>query len=225
MSDRITLGRAIGEITMIVVGVLIALAASEWQQDRSSRESELDILGELRAALSDDLVALEAQYARYRRIEGGVATLLELIDSGAPYADSLDSYFGTLYGVDFPQLNRAGYESLKSQGLDLVSDDGLRSQIARVYEQAYSRLDDAHEMERAVVLDLLRPYVLVHFKDLRFGVSATPLDYGHVSSDQEFINLADYRLQLVRQNHRMQFDAALPDLRALLSQLDEELGR
>lgn len=225
MLERRTFKRAVGEVVLIVVGVLIALAASDWQQARSDRRAELAVLGELRTALTQDLQALEAQVVRYERIDQRVSTLLEIMKSGAPYADSLDAYFGTLYGFAFPRLNRAGYESLKSRGLDLISDDALRSQIARVYEQSYARLDDAHESERRVILDLLRPYFLVHFKDLRFNVSATPLDYRFVSTDQEFLNLADYRLQLVRQNHMTgNFDEALPELRSLLAALAAALG-
>jgi hypothetical protein len=222
--DRKTFKRAVGEVVMIVVGVLIALAASDWQQGRSERRAELDVLGELRTALNQDLEDLEAQVLRYERIDRRVSTLLEIMDSGAPYADSLDAYFGTLYGIDFPRLNRAGYESLKSRGLDLISDDALRSQIARVYEQSYARLDDALDSERMVILDLLRPYFLVHFKDLRFNVSATPLDYGFVSTDPQFLNLVDYRIQLVRQNHLGNFDAALPEIRSLVAALDGVLG-
>ena len=224
MLDGKTLKRAVGEVVMIVVGVLIALAASDWQQDRMERRAELDLLGELRRALTADLAALEEQYARYERVDRRVTTLLRIIDSGAPYTDSLDAYFGTLYGIEFPRLNRAGYESLKSQGLDLVSDDALRSRIAAVYEQAYARIDDALDSERMVILDLLRPYVLVHFKDLRFNVSATPLDYAFVATDQKFVNLIDYRLQLVKQNHLRNFDEALPEIRALKDVLDDELG-
>jgi len=118
--DQNTYKRAVGEVVMIVLGVLIALAASDWQQARSERRTELDVLGELRTALIQDLRDLDAQVLRYERIDRRVSALLEIIDSGAPYADSLDSYFGTLYGVEFPRLNRAGYESLKSRGLDLA---------------------------------------------------------------------------------------------------------
>lgn len=109
---------------MIVVGVLTALAASDWQQDRTDRRGALDMLHELRVALDMDPAAL-AQMERYQRIEARVETLLDVLNAGAPYADSLDSYFGTLYGIEFPKLNRAGYESLKSQGLDNISDDAL----------------------------------------------------------------------------------------------------
>ena len=94
-----------------------------------------------------------------------------------------------------------------------------------MYEQAYFRIDDALDSERMVILDLLRPYVLVHFRDLRFNVSATPLNYERVARDQEFRNLVDYRLQLVKQNHRMNFDGALPEIRGLVAALEEELGR
>ena len=223
MLDRTTLRRSVGEVAMIVVGVLIALAASDWQQGQQERRAEVNLLGELQTALSQDLAALEEQRERYERVDSQVSTLVALMKSGAPYADSLDTYFGALYGYVPVRLNRAGYESLKSQGLDLVSDDGLRSQIARVYEQAYARVDDALDAERGVILDLLRPYVLVHFKDLRFTVSATPLDYGYVSTDQQFLNLIDYRLQLLRQNHMRNFDEALLELRSLKLALDEEL--
>lgn len=109
---------------MIVMGVLIALAASDWQQERLERRVELDLLAELRTALSSDLAALEAQRERYQRIGDRVTTLLVILQSGAPYADSLDAYFGTLYGIDAPMLNRAAGPVNRSEtltGSSLVS--------------------------------------------------------------------------------------------------------
>jgi len=125
-----TIRRAIAEVVMIVVGVLIALTASGWQQSWMVRRSELNVLEELSTALTTDLEGLDVQMGRYGGIETRVETLLAIIRSDAPYADSVDAYFGTLYGMASPKLNTAGYESLKSQGLDLISDDRLRSQIA-----------------------------------------------------------------------------------------------
>ena len=51
--------------------------------------------------------------------------------------DSLDAYFGTAYGFGGFEPSTAGYESLKSQGLGLISDVSLADHIATVYEQAY----------------------------------------------------------------------------------------
>lgn len=112
---------------MIVVGVLLALAASDWQERQSDRRDELDMLRELSTALEADLALLDQQVARYHTIESRVGTLLTALRSQAPHADSLDTYFGTLYGFYAPPLNSAGYESLKSQGLGLISNADLRS--------------------------------------------------------------------------------------------------
>jgi hypothetical protein len=217
------LRRAVGEVTMIVIGVLIALAASDWQQRRLERTTELDMLRELSTQLEEDLVVLEGLLARYVNIENRVGTLLTVLRSDAPYADSLDLYFGTLYGMDGTPLNTSGYESLKSQGLGLIEDDALRSHIARVYETSYTRARGAIDDERSTVLDLLRPYFLMHFRDLRFNESATPLDYDLISNDPEFLNLADYRLQNLTQNGIPLMRGAIPEIRALKVAIDQAL--
>ena len=81
------------------------------------------------------------------------------------------------------------------------------------------------ELERDVVLDLLRPYFLVYFRDLIFDRSATPLDYDAVSTDAEFLNLMDYRLQAVRQNHIPRFERGTSEIRDLIEATALELGR
>lgn len=222
--EATTLKRAAGEVLLIVVGVLIALAASDWQEGRRDRRTELDLLGELGTAMEADLAVLKGQVDRYRGVESRVDSLLAYIRSGRPYTDSLDAYFGALYGFYRPELNTAGYESLKSQGLGLVSDDALRSQIAAVYEGAYPSAADAMDSERIVILELLRPYFLIHFRDLNFNTSATPLDYATIARDTEFLNLADYRRQLLKQNSLPLLEGAIADIQDLLSALQRELG-
>ena len=61
----------------------------------------------------------------------------------------------------------------------------------RTYEQTYPSAEGSIELERSIVLDLLRPYFLVRFRDLRFGQRPTPLNYDAVSTDTQFLNLVD----------------------------------
>jgi hypothetical protein len=216
---------AVREVLLIVVGVLLALTASDWQQRRSARQVELGILSEINRALAEDVEQLDAALGGFNSIVDRGDVLVSYLRSHAPYADSLDAYFGTMYWWSSLSvaLNTAAYESLKSQGLGLVSDQGLRSEITRVYEQTYPLLERVRDGEREATLELLRPYVLLHFRDLVFGQSATPLDYDAVSNDVEFLNLASYRLQLTRQNHVPRLEAAIPELRRLIDRIDGEL--
>jgi hypothetical protein len=80
------------------------------------------------------------------------------------------------------------------------------------------------DLEADVVLGLLRPYFLLHFRDLRFSQSATPLDYQALLSDTEFLNLVAYRLQTVRQSHINTFELAISEVRDLIKATELALG-
>lgn len=212
-----------GELLLIVVGILIALAASDWQAARDERRTEVAALRELRASLTDDADQLEAELVRYRRVAARTAVLEEYLRARVPYADSLDTYFGSLYVGGKPKLNKAAYEALKSRGLSLVSNDVLRLQIARLYEQTYPSVEKAAEIEYDVLFRVLRPYYLTHFRNLRFGESATPLDGRAVMAGPAFLNLVDYRLQVTTQTLIPVSEGAVGDVRALIRSIDAEL--
>lgn len=214
---------AIGELLLIVVGILIALQASDWQNRRVDRQTEIAYLEEIRTSLSTDIDAVTAGIDRYRQIEMRIMELLSRLDSELPYEDSVDTYFGAVYGANAFSLNAAAYESLKSHGLTLISDRTLRSEIAMMYELTYPDTQRAIRYEESTVLDILRPYFLLHFRDLTFDKSATPIDYDFVANDTKFLNLANYRLQLVRQNQIPTFERAAAEMEKLIQALELEL--
>lgn len=215
---------ALGEVVLIVVGVLIALAASGWYDERERSRTEVALLREIHSNLSADAELIESRLERFHRIDSHIGTLLSYLHSEAPYVDSLDTYFGTAYGYAPAELNTGAYESLKSQGLGLISNRVLRSHVTRVYEQTYRSIQASLEAERDIVLGLMRPYFLRNFENLVFSRSATPLDYDFVASDQRFINLLEYRRQVVQANHIAFLDSGIAEIRALIAALEQELG-
>jgi len=64
-----------GEFVLIVVGIVVALASSDWQSGRADRRTELAVLRELRTALSADLDTLEYALDRVRRNEARLDVL------------------------------------------------------------------------------------------------------------------------------------------------------
>jgi type II secretory pathway pseudopilin PulG len=66
---------ALIELLLIVVGVLLALAASGWQERRSQRDVERAVLGEIGEALSGDLDQIQADLDRFRRVEASTELL------------------------------------------------------------------------------------------------------------------------------------------------------
>ena len=224
LTGSISWKHGVGEVLLIVVGVLIALTASDWQGRRADRQTELAILREITASLSSDLQLLESGLERLERINDRGAVLRSYLSSGAPYADSLDTYFGTIFSIQALNLNPAAYESLKSQGLGLVSSESLRLHIARVYEQTYPRAERSVEAERQAVLDVVRPFLLLLFEDVSFGRSATPLNYDALVANVPFLNTLDYRLQIVRQSHIPALERSISEIGELLDAIIAEVG-
>lgn len=214
---------ALGEVFLVVVGILLALAASDWYEGRRDRVEELTVLRELRTALGEDRQNLAVALDSFRIAERRVSALQEHLTSGAAYADSLDRNFGAAYGLRIVSVNPASFESLKSRGLGLISNARLRAQIARLYDLTYAQLTENQVGQRSVILGALRPYFLTHFRNLEFNSSATPLDYSFIQRDVEFLNLLDYRLQVLRVADLPTHESAVTSIDALLAALAVEI--
>ena len=223
ITEAISWRHAAGEILLIFIGVVIALQASDWWDRKAERRLETAYLVELQSDLQQDRQKVAEALDRHKKIEATVSELLEYLRSDQPYTDELDASFGVLYGVKAFEVNSAAYESLKSHGVTLISNPELRPHIARVFEDTYARVQRSVLYEGQAIMDLLRPYFLVNFRDLRFNISATPIDYDAIANDPEFINLVSYRLQLSIQNQIPTFTRSLDEIDALTAAIDEEL--
>ncbi len=212
------------EIFIVVIGIYIGLQVSAWDEARKDKIREQATLSQLRTGLEEDVGLLEEALVRFKHIEERTTFLLAHMKAGKPYTPDLDADFGTLYGTYTQRLNWAAYESLKSEGLELISDTELRFQITQIFEKTYTGIDLSYQTEIGAVIGVLRPYFLVQFRDLVFNQSATPVDYQALLEDIEFLNIADYRLQVVRQNNIPVFSRSIEEINDLIEALDGELG-
>lgn len=214
---------AVGELLLIVVGILIALTVSDWHDRNLQREQELSLLGEVRTALTADLEALEIDLRGWRETENRIKALIEILQSEPAYESSFDQLFGAPYGLRPANLNTAAYESLKSTGLQTITNPRLRLSIAKVFDQHYESLSGIDDVEAHVATDVMRPYYLRHFSNLVFLKSATPLDYEALLADVYYQNIVEYRLTVISGNQIGFYTRAIEDIRKTLELLDDEL--
>ena len=215
---------AVGELLLIVAGILIALAISDWNDRRTARENELALLAEVRTALAADLESLESRLVRLRQAVSQIEKLAELLEDKPPYDPSMDAMFGALYGVHITNLNTAAYETLKSVGLQTVTNRELRLGIAKIYDDYYEGMQTEHRVDESVNFDLMRPYFMNQFRDLMFLKSATPMNYEFVVNDPWFKNVVDYRLAVLRSNQLASYASATDEMKRVLGLLDIELA-
>jgi hypothetical protein len=123
---------AIGEISVVVVGVLIAFSLNAWWLERDALRAEHVHLRALVSDFERNVNALEALIDRHERIEAASLELLRLsrTDPGAP-ADQVRPLLGRVFSsVRFEPVLGAYDALLNSAGLTLIRDDGLRSALA-----------------------------------------------------------------------------------------------
>lgn len=119
---------------------------------------------------------------------GRIDIILDHIENGKPYQDSLAYHFRTLIYFEQITISTSAYETLKSAGFNLIQSDELRKEIIDLFDMAYpsaSNMISEISMERyGVTQSLLNKYFRVN----RERTMAVPMDYSVLQQNQIFIN-------------------------------------
>jgi hypothetical protein len=128
-------GRLVAEFAVIVLGVLVALAADRWNQNRVDLETAREYHTRLVAELVSDSLGLEERAAVAReRAEAGEA-LRELIRSAPQPRDSIFRriYTDCAAGSVMPDIGGATFSEMQNTGAMSLMSPALRSALYEYY--------------------------------------------------------------------------------------------
>jgi hypothetical protein len=225
------------EIIVVIVGILIAFNLEQWGETRKDRKREIEILKELKAALSADLSEAEWNIGSHERSILSSKTILRVIKDDLPYHDSLDVYFS--YTHAFTNLSgRVGpIEQLKNSNLEIVSNDKLRMEIISMYDEAYPRIK---RIETLVIRDYeqLRNFDRLYFdaydpeavstcKYLKppFWGTMRPIRFAELKTNPEYAALLRAKISNQMGLLRGHYKPMAQSLVNLLDHIDQELER
>ncbi|MDT0558751.1 DUF6090 family protein [Ichthyenterobacterium sp. W332] len=130
---------AIGEIILVVIGILIALQINNWNENKRDRNFELKMLTEVKIALENDLNHYKRMIKRVTSADSSVAKVIEHIHYKHSFHDSLYPLISKLNtGIQWQQ-NYGPYEGIKSSGINKISNDSLRKSLVQFYDFEYPR--------------------------------------------------------------------------------------
>ena len=138
---------AIGEIVLVVIGILIALQINNWNENQKDRQYEEYYLGQLVLDLNDDIQTLQNEKRLIAAQVPLIENLLDALDDDQPdihkFNNAIKRYMdGSWYVIRF-QSNSAAFEEMKSSGkLGLIKDNKLRNDIVVLYRN----LDNCQKM-------------------------------------------------------------------------------
>ncbi len=212
---------AAGELVLIIAGVLIALAVNGWSQARGDRRAEIEALGEIRAALRDDMADVRSDLVRHRRAAAAADAILASL-GGPAGCDSLGPHVAALLSVPRHVSNTAAYESVKARGLGLIADDSLRLAITHLYAYRNTVIDVANENGNRFVTEVMRPYVRAHFT-LDAAGEQRPVSCTSLAGDPAFRSLL-VEERALRLYAISRYEPAEAEIAALLLAIAGEIG-
>ena len=145
--------RGAREFTMLVVGVLIALSADAWWQERQAR-SEIDLLLDaLVTELEENRAELTSALQRRVRLVEQNRALVEVFNDGAPYpsVDSITPLVFSALGGRPPTLGFGAYDVLLARGsTEFVPADFLVRLTSHVGSARVGMRSDDHVREGVI---------------------------------------------------------------------------
>jgi hypothetical protein len=206
---------AIGEIVLVVLGILIALQIDTWNEVRKNKAFEKEVLAQIKENLLQDKMALQAVARSYQEAIAASGKLLEPSKRSA-FPDSITYWLGRV--ARFERFNplTSSYEVLKSKGLDIVSKDTLRLLLGQYYDEKAFRVILAMEDVEYSFNNEWLPLMRDHVTDFKFG------SYLRVTSMDAFLNNTNILRILVL--NRDNYSAGLVQVQNVLNHIDALLS-
>ena len=159
---------AIGEIALVVIGILIALQINTWNEERKNKDLEKQYLTNIKNEINRSLLRLN-NAIKYN------TTTLHHIEGDLPYSSSLDTSFYVYQYFDIPELNFTTYETIKNVGLNSINPINLRLEISKLYEEEFSFLSNSIKVnEYQYNNNVMTIFHIDHFKETSYMGTTIP---------------------------------------------------
>ena len=133
---------AIGEIVLVVIGILIALQINNWNEKQKDIDKEQQILLSLREEFKQNIKELEFDHALNEGCLNAIVTLMNFDHTKAFNTKTIDSLLGQMYNYATFDARLGVMNDITSSGnLELIRDSKLKYAL----NQWTGELDDYKE--------------------------------------------------------------------------------
>jgi hypothetical protein len=195
---------AIGEIILVVIGILIALQINNWNENLKNNKLEISYLQRIYEDLENDLIQFDRTTKLAEERNKRVLFLEQAIEDSQLIIDNSDYFIKSIIYANYtfrPPISNHSFEEIKSSGrLALIKNEDLRVSIAKYYdfEFNYSQFDfmkedvqlKYNEYSRGILNQEQLNWVITtyYISDSKSGISEKELDdiYQRFLTKKEF---------------------------------------
>ena len=155
---------AIGEILLVMIGILLALQVNNWNEARKSTQQEIKILRELNNDLKTNYKEVEESHTTTTNRYNSTILILNYFDQNKPVDDDLKKAFELIRSDGIFNISNTSYKFIENQGINVMSNDNLRIRITEMYERHLKNIRTREDRNWDLVNEELIPHMINHFK-------------------------------------------------------------
>ena len=216
---------AIGEIVLIVVGILIALQIQNWNQQRLDKIEEGYLLEEL-----IDNLNLEAERWKIvlnlmdKRLED-YQSIRDFIENGTGSPETFNEDITSLVGTTGLNPATSAYESMKNGRIGFSSRE-LKAELIQYYDFMQKSIASALDKQDTLVSNQVEPLFAKYLKAIHgsrnTGTTAVPKDIDDPEFQEAMLGLVVMFEPRVRSNQE-RIETLLERNREILTLVEQEL--
>ncbi len=214
---------AIGEILLVVIGILIALQINNWNENRKESRAIKNVLIEIKEDLIQDKAELELALELRTEDFEAQKRIINVLESNSSFNESIRSDLGRIHLARNVFSASKGYELLKELNLGTLRDKELRILITQYYERDIPLVNREFADDKLEFENFWLPYVRMHFKEWEFGEHAIPHDYSQILNDQTLLTATKMNCNNLN-NTINAYNSALNTAIKLIQQLPDEFS-
>lgn len=153
---------AIGEIVLVVIGILIALQINTWNEDRKAQKQETAILKQLRVEFESNLKQLDEKIGSKQELMNSAIQLFKYIDHPSQrYKDSIDYHLGRT--IPYTTFDPIVNDLASSGNLRLIRNDTLK-QLLSFWTTEIIQVQEDDGSWKSYRNELYVPFLISHYQ-------------------------------------------------------------
>jgi len=214
---------AIGEIILVVIGILIAIQINNWNEKRKIKIKEIKSLVELKNDLIQNINDINGNIAAFNTCKTSNEIIIHHIENNIPYNDSLSYHFSMLYPFISFTINQTTYETLKQNGFDLITNDSIRYLTSNLYSnrfKAYQTFENTYMVNH--YLDQIKPMFISEFTSFEYRSHAQPKNYSQFIKNTDYKQIMNHTIDICKNFISIQ-TGLKTEAQGLIERIDKEI--
>ena len=190
---------AIGEIVLVVIGILIALSINNWNELRKDQKQEMKLLKQLQTDLTANQAEVNNLIKRININKAAMDSLMSNLEN-QKYTAKFPIYTALIHRKSFFNNSNSGYKLIGNGMAKLISNDSILNGVLQLYEKDFVNILTRQDLMNDKIENKIYPLTNMLFKintnlSLQlneFDVVASevymPLDFVSLTKNQNYIN-------------------------------------